>query len=1292
MRNSSLILLVFIIIPSFFYSQDYKDYNKRVNKEVTEYVSKKIKNYELNIDLYNKHLDYYKKECEEHNIEFNQIKFNKSIDQIKKYELEKEYYCKNPYKKPSSSNNSKNILQLCDNGGFEDNIQVDNLYSFKYAISPSNGQGMTLVTTGADFIPITTPITVDNTNNSLVSLVSPGTVSYPPGSGINRVKTGERSVKLNQVENIAFTVVTMSREFVVNENSFNFNFSLIVNDPYETGSTGHVINEKPFFLVRIYDMNDNILRSVNILTNPNDCVYTSDYIGIESGTALYTDWKCGSIDTSDLINQNVRVEFIISDCAFGQHSGIVYIDDICNSSCSEPLFGSINFNQIDTKICPFTTQTISGFFQAPFDSEYSNMKLNITQNGNIINTINSPTTLTSDSFSFSVPTSAYGINPSGAFEFQVVASFIRNCTINYQLNPIFDNSANDLGDDVVFFDCINAVNDNATIDMCNIQKIKILKNDSVFGNQATSSNVIISQISPIIPELILNTTTGSLIPAEDALSGTYSITYQICSVANPLYCDTATITITIIQAEINAQNDTYNIYIEPCNNTVGITDSVIINDTLCQTNINSSSNVSITLIDNGGIIGAVINDDGIITIPVSTLPNSYTLQYQICQNTSPNNCDIANVNINVTNTTLNAVNDNFSFTPINTLIGGTTSTVFVNDLLLGVPVVSTNITPNIVSISPPITGLPVIINTNGTITFPQGVPIGTYTLVYKITENTCSSNSDTATVIITISETQINTPELTPGIRANSAVTSIDTQSDSKIIITGHFTTYNNIPTQGIARLNTDLTLDNSTNFNVSGSIPAGYPARENKVIKNYGANYNKIIIVGEFYGYNGGSNGKGIARLMPNGNIDTSFNSAYTNTDKGVSGFNNQIRTCYIYPDNAINGNAGKILIGGAFEKYNGQLSRCLARLNADGSLDQTFSNNIMTMLTTTGDPNPGFTSAVQAIEVQSDGKILVGGYFNYYNGLTVNKIVRLNNDGTFDTTFNSAYFGFNKAVIGHHIRKFLLQPDGKIIICGFFSKYNNVTRNNIARLHGGNATNAGTLDTTFNPGTGFFPVFTTNTSYDTEPDGMVRDIVFEQGTPLRFYASGPFTKYNNVNVQKVIRINSSQTGTTGSRDTGFTFGTLSTHGPNGNVWAMKRQGDNKLILGGKFNFFVNNLGSTPASNITRVLPATPLTNEAKGINYYTTDPEIDLINIIDSDIIVFPNPSNGIFTIDANNLTLKNSTFTMYSTLGVKVFEELILNSKIKEFNLSHLQKGTYFVVLTTQETTIKKTIIIN
>jgi uncharacterized delta-60 repeat protein len=79
-----------------------------------------------------------------------------------------------------------------------------------------------------------------------------------------------------------------------------------------------------------------------------------------------------------------------------------------------------------------------------------------------------------------------------------------------------------------------------------------------------------------------------------------------------------------------------------------------------------------------------------------------------------------------------------------------------------------------------------------------------------------------------------------------------------------------------------------------------------------------------------------------------------------------------------------GKMYIGGSFTTVRGAVRRNVARLNADGTVDSSF------------DPGTGGNSSVYALAVQSDGKVLVGGYFTNFAGTNYKMLVRLNTDGS--------------------------------------------------------------------------------------------------------------------------------------------------------------------------------------------------------------------------------------------------------------------------------------------------------
>jgi len=115
-----------------------------------------------------------------------------------------------------------------------------------------------------------------------------------------------------------------------------------------------------------------------------------------------------------------------------------------------------------------------------------------------------------------------------------------------------------------------------------------------------------------------------------------------------------------------------------------------------------------------------------------------------------------------------------------------------------------------------------------------------------------------------------------------------------------------------------------------------------------------------------------------------------------------------------------GKLLVGGLFDSYAGVTASNIVRVNLDGTIDSTFNTGA------------GFDNSVYTIEYQQDGKILVGGRFTSYKGVTASRIIRLNSDGSIDNNFNIGT-GFDSEV-----RCIALRQDGKLVVGGYFGIYN--------------------------------------------------------------------------------------------------------------------------------------------------------------------------------------------------------------------------------------------------------------
>lgn len=306
------------------------------------------------------------------------------------------------------------------------------------------------------------------------------------------------------------------------------------------------------------------------------------------------------------------------------------------------------------------------------------------------------------------------------------------------------------------------------------------------------------------------------------------------------------------------------------------------------------------------------------------------------------------------------------------------------------------------------------------------------------------------------------------GIGPDSAINDLKIHTNNKILVAGQFNNFNGTTSRKIIRLHSDGAID--TEFNIGTGF-------EGVMITNLAIQSDsKIIASGLFNSFNG-YNSKNIARLNPDGSFDNSFTVG--------TGANNTINKSVIQSD-------GRIIAVGNFTSFNGVNSNRIIRLNADGSIDNTFNVGI------------GSNSSILDIELQNDNKIIIAGFFTSYNGIGVNKIARLNSDGSLDTTFNGGA-GANQTIITLEILS-----DGKILVGGFFNSYDNVIARGIAKLN-----IDGSLDTTFNSGSGFRP--------SVNIASLVNTIAIDQNGKI--LVGGGFKSYADQGKNRIVRINNSNT-----------------------------------------------------------------------------------------------------------------------------------------------------------------------
>ena len=399
----------------------------------------------------------------------------------------------------------------------------------------------------------------------------------------------------------------------------------------------------------------------------------------------------------------------------------------------------------------------------------------------------------------------------------------------------------------------------------------------------------------------------------------------------------------------------------------------------------------------------------------------------------------------------------------------------------------------------------------------------------------------------------------------NGLVLTSVIQADGKIVVGGRFTTLNHATVNNIARFNSDGTPDTTFTTNTG----TGFNDGVNMIVKD---SNNKLLVVGDFTTFKGVTTNR-MVLLNSDGTKDTTFNA---NLGTGFSG---RVISVAFQSD-------GKIIVVGDYLQMNGVTVNRVVRLNADGTRDATFTTNI----------GSGFNLFLYPVIVQLDDKIIIAGSFTAVNGTSLNRLARLNSDGTLDTTFNTNLgtgFDSDVTVLG-------LQEDGKIIVGGWYSTFNDVTVGGIVRLN-----TDGTKDTDFstNIGSGI-------------NQGPVGVYIQPSGRIIIF---GYFITLNDVSAQRIVRLN-----TDGTRDEVFTANLGS--GFNYSVFSVTPDPSGYLIVGGEFTYLnevvtngIARLSNVPGLSVS-VRPATAVglssatlpanitevggfTPTERGINYGLTD-----------------------------------------------------------------------------------------
>ncbi len=244
-----------------------------------------------------------------------------------------------------------------------------------------------------------------------------------------------------------------------------------------------------------------------------------------------------------------------------------------------------------------------------------------------------------------------------------------------------------------------------------------------------------------------------------------------------------------------------------------------------------------------------------------------------------------------------------------------------------------------------------------------------------------------------------------PGL--DNSVLALALQADGKILIGGAFRTVGGRDRASLARLNPD------------GSLDTAFNPGTDYYVNSLAVQPDGKIVVGGYFVVLAGQPRNNLGRLNANGTCDTTFTT-------GTGGTSPQVFAVAVQAD-------GKILVGGYFTTLGGWSRRAIGRLNANGTVDTGF-NPVLSMR----DADPW----VGSFALQADGKTLIGGMFGSVSGSTRNGVARLLATGALDTTFDTGVsYGASVTALGS-------QTDGKILLGGYFTDVGGQPRNYVARL----------------------------------------------------------------------------------------------------------------------------------------------------------------------------------------------------------------------------------------------------
>ncbi len=384
--------------------------------------------------------------------------------------------------------------------------------------------------------------------------------------------------------------------------------------------------------------------------------------------------------------------------------------------------------------------------------------------------------------------------------------------------------------------------------------------------------------------------------------------------------------------------------------------------------------------------------------------------------------------------------------------------------------------------------------------------------------------------------------------------------------LTGAFTDYENratkdLPVGNVAQINAAGAVETALKFGIGANYLVNSVTRISS-----GSENGKFLIAGNFSSFNtkrtNRANINSITRLNVDGTLDSTIIDVVNATPNDPSknrdtvptfngGVQGTIKKIFIYNDQIYAVGNFDYYLRAFYERstydskvFDRVLMRQMVRMNMDGSLDQTFHYNAGTKQS----PNAANGSINDAIQLP-DGKLVLVGTFTTFNGVSRNRVVRINLDGSVDNSFNIGT-GADDEITSITYNA----TTNKLLVGGIFKSFNGQPRTGVAMLDADGA-------------------LTTSFTFPSLSGGIVS--FAGQLNNGKIVVAGSFNLYRNILRQGFMILNADGTLASGYNNTGVFQGTIEKM-----IETTSTAGNPAVVLVGNIFRFDN----IPVKNILRV------------------------------------------------------------------------------------------------------------